>query len=92
MRIGETLLLRQQAYDRYRLPTVATYIGTEDIGKFPFTKTVFQVKAKYLIVGSYQNVIMSYETLALLREDYQTVAEFEAEERIRQRLKRYCTR
>jgi len=89
--VGQTLLLRQQKYNVYYLPTVAIYLGKKEVGKFPFSKIVYRVRDKYSIKGSIRNSIIGYETLTMLSEDYQTIGEWEEEERIRQRLNQYCT-
>jgi hypothetical protein len=89
--VGQTLLLRQQKYNAYYLPTVAVYLGKKRVGKFPFSKTVYQVKDKYPIKDSIRDSLIGYETLTMLSDDYQTIGESEEEQCIRQRLKRYCT-
>lgn len=91
MILGETLLLRQQRFYRY-LPTVAIYLGKRKVGKFPFSRIIYQVKDKFPIGDIRRESVVGYETLTLLKEDYQTIAEWEEEEIIRQRLKVYCTR
>lgn len=70
MKIGQLLLLRQDAKDRLWLPTTATYKGIETSGRFPFTKTWFLVEETYPL-GDQIPKRIGYETLTLLLEDYE---------------------